>query len=145
MQATEKKGDGVWIRLPHDFPIKKLTVVFIEKAREHFRNKANPIQASISASNATEHANANSQASTAASSATERAHAHSQASTAASDATEHANANFCIQDMAEALHYIRPVGQEVEVLVRIVDYACNSQQCISCRVAAMFSEANWNI
>ena len=69
------------------------------------------------------------------SSATERA---------ASVATEHAKVEFSIEDaIAETLHRIKSIDAHIEILVRIVDHACHSQQCVSHRVATMCREAKW--
>ena len=71
------------------------------------------------------------------SSATERA---------ASVATEHAKVEFSIEDaIAETLHRIKSIDAHIEILVRIVDHACHSQQCVSHRVATMCREAKWKI
>ena len=47
--------------------------------------------------------------------------------------------------MAEALHRIKSVDGHIEILARIVDHACHSQQCVSYRVATMCGEAKWKI
>ena len=71
------------------------------------------------------------------SSATERA---------ASVATEHAKVEFSIEDaIAETLHRIKSIDAHIEILVRIVDHACHSQQCVSHRVATMCREAKFKI
>ena len=71
------------------------------------------------------------------SSATERA---------ASVATGHAKVEFSIEDaIAETLHRIKSIDAHIEILVRIVDHACHSQQCVSHRVATMCTEAKWKM
>ena len=70
----------------------------------------------------------------------------SQPHTSVSVATERANVEFSIEDaMAEALHRVKSVGGDIEILARVVDHACHSQQCISHRVATMCGEAKWKI
>ena len=56
------------------------------------------------------------------------------------------NVHFSIEGaMAEALHRIKSVDGDIEILARVVDHACSSQQCISHRVATMCGEAKWKI
>ena len=63
-------------------------------------------------------------------------------------ATEHASAEFCIETaMDETLHRIMAIHSDSEILVRIVDHACFSEQCVSFRIAAMWRcvDCIWNI
>ena len=54
-------------------------------------------------------------------------------------AAEHASAEFCIETaMDETLHRIMAIHSDSEILVRIVDHACFSEQCVSFRIAAMW-------
>ena len=63
-----------------------------------------------------------------------------------STATEHASAEFCIETaMDEALRRIKALHGDSEILVRVVDHACSSEQCVSHRIAAMCREASWKI
>jgi len=63
-----------------------------------------------------------------------------------SPATEHASAEFCLDSaMAETLHRIKALHGDIEILVRVVDHACHSEQCVSHRVVAMCREAKWKI
>ena len=63
-----------------------------------------------------------------------------------STATEHASAEFCIEAaMDETLRRIKTIHGNSEILVRVVDHACSSDQCVSHRIAAMFREASWKI
>ena len=63
-----------------------------------------------------------------------------------STATEHASAEFCIEAaMDETLRRIKTIHGDSEILVRVVDHACSSEQCVSHRIAAMFREASWKI
>ena len=63
-----------------------------------------------------------------------------------STATEHASAEFCIEDaMAETLRRIKAIPGESEILVRVIDHACSSEQCVSHRVVAMCREAKWKM
>ena len=61
-------------------------------------------------------------------------------------ATEHASAEFCIEAaMDETLRRIKTIHGNSEILVRVVDHACSSEQCVSHRIAAMCREASWKI
>ena len=61
---------------------------------------------------------------------------------AESTATEHASAEFCLEDaMTETLHRIKAICVDIEILVRVIDHACHSEQCASHRVVAMCREA----
>ena len=109
------------------------------KAQEHFRAKATenqPLQHAL-----TDHTRAiqlKKGTEAPASSAATEPH------TSVSVATERANVEFSIEGaMAEALHRIKSVDGHIEILARIVDHACHSENCISHRVAAMCREANW--
>ena len=109
------------------------------KAQEHFRAKATenqPLQHAL-----TDHTSAiqmKKGTEAPASSAATEPH------TSVSVATERANVEFSIEGaMAEALHRIKSVDGHIEILARIVDHACHSENCISHRVAAMCREANW--
>mgnify|MGYP000255573124 CR=1 FL=1 len=63
-----------------------------------------------------------------------------------STATEHASAEFCSESvMDETLRRIKAIHGHSEILVRVVDHACRSEQCVSHRVAAMCQEAKWKI
>ena len=63
-----------------------------------------------------------------------------------STATEHASAEFCIETaMDETLRRIKALHGDSEILVRVVDHACSSEQCVSHRIAAMCREASWKI
>ena len=63
-----------------------------------------------------------------------------------STATEHASAEFFIEAaMDETLRRIKTIHGDSEILVRVVDHACSSEQCVSHRIAAMFREASWKI
>ena len=65
---------------------------------------------------------------------------------ARSTASEHASAEFCVESaMAEAVLRITGICGDSEILVRIVDHACHSEQCVSHRVVAMCREAKWKI
>ena len=62
----------------------------------------------------------------------------------ASVATERASPEFSFEGcMAEALHRIKAISGDEEIMARIVDHACDSQACISRRIAVMCEEANW--
>ncbi len=62
-----------------------------------------------------------------------------------STATEHARADFSLEDaVAEVLHRLEDRSNDADIMARIVDHACHSQNCISHRVAAMCREANWH-
>ena len=111
------------------------------KAQEHFRAKAienQPLQHAL-----TDHTSAiqvKKATEAPASSAATEPH------TSVSVAAESANVEFFIEGaMAEALHRIKSVDGHIEILARIVDHACHSQQCVSHRVATMFGEAKWKI
>ena len=66
--------------------------------------------------------------------------------TAGSTASEHASAEFCLESaMAEAVLRSTGICGDAEILVRIVDHACHSEQCVSHRVVAMCREAKWKI
>ena len=53
-------------------------------------------------------------------------------------ATEHASAEFCIETaMDETLCRIKAIHSDFEFLVRVVDHACFSNQCVSFRIANM--------
>ena len=128
VQLTTKNDNGKY-RKRADYILKsELENTFIAKAKEHFRAKATenqPIQLKKETDAPTS------------SSATERA---------ASVATEHAKVEFSIEDaIAETLHRIKSIDAHIEILVRIVDHACHSQQCVSHRVATMCREAKWKI
>ena len=61
-------------------------------------------------------------------------------------ATEHASAEFCLEAaVAETLHRIKAIHGDSEILVRVVDHACHSEQCVSHRVVAMCREAQWKV
>jgi len=63
-----------------------------------------------------------------------------------STATEHASAEFCSETvMDETLRRIKAIHGHSEILVRVVDHACRSEQCVSHRVVAMCQEAKWKI
>ena len=111
------------------------------KAKEHFRAKATenqPLQYAL-----TDHTSAiqvKKGTEAPASSAATEPH------TSVSVATERANVEFSIEGaMAEALHRIKSVDGHIEILARVVDHACHSQQCVSHRVATMCGEAKWKI
>mgnify|MGYP007022703585 CR=1 FL=1 len=138
VQLTTKNDNGKYSKRADHILKSELENTFIAKAKEHFRAKAienQPIQLkketdAPTSSSATERA---------ASVATER-------HTSVSVATERANVEFSIEGaMAEALHRIKSVDGDIEILARVVDHACHSQQCISHRVATMCGEAKWKI
>ena len=53
-------------------------------------------------------------------------------------AAEHASAEFCIETaMDETLCRIKAIHSDFEFLVRVVDHACFSNQCVSFRIANM--------
>jgi len=63
---------------------------------------------------------------------------------AGSMATEHARAEFCLEGaMAETLQCIKAISGDTAILVRVVDHACHSEQCVSHRVVAMCRAAKW--
>ncbi len=65
---------------------------------------------------------------------------------AESTATDHASAEFCSETvMDETLRRIKAIHGQSEILVRVVDHACRSEQCVSHRVVAMCQEAKWKI
>ena len=65
---------------------------------------------------------------------------------AESTATEHAGAEFCLEAaIVGTLRSLSAIHGDSEILVRVVDHACHSEQCISHRVAAMCREAQWNV
>ena len=62
-----------------------------------------------------------------------------------SAATEHGRANFSFEDaVVDALRRLTDASKDVDIMARIVDHACHSQNCISYRVAAMCREARWH-
>ena len=128
VQLTAKNDNGKYSKRADHILKSELENTFIAKAKEHFRAKATenqPIQLKKETDAPTS------------SSATERA---------ASVATEHAKVEFSIEDaIAETLHRIKSIDAHIEILVRIVDHACHSQQCVSHRVATMCREATWKI
>jgi len=128
VQLTTKDDNGKYRKRADHILKSELENTFIAKAKEHFRAKATenqPIQLKKETDAPTS------------SSATERA---------ASVATEHAKVEFSIEDaIAETLHRIKSIDADIEILVRIVDHACHSQQCVSHRVATMCREAKWKI
>ena len=63
-----------------------------------------------------------------------------------STAEEHATAEFCIETaLDETLRRIKAIHGDSEILVRVVDHACSSEQCVSHRVVAMCRKAQWKI
>jgi len=63
-----------------------------------------------------------------------------------STATEHASTEFCMETaMDETLRSIKAIHGDSEILVRVVDHACHSEQCVSHRVVDMCREAQWKI
>ena len=128
VQLTSKNDNGKYRKRADHILKSELENTFIAKAKEHFRAKATenqPIQLKKETDAPTS------------SSATERA---------GSGATEHAKVEFSIEDaIAETLHRIKSIDAHIEILVRIVDHACHSQQCVSHRVATMCREAKFKI
>ena len=128
VQLTTKNDNGKYSKRADHILKSELENTFIAKAKEHFRAKATENQL-IQLKKETDAPTS--------SSATERA---------ASVATEHAKVEFSIEDaIAETLHRIKSIDAHIEILVRIVDHACHSQQCVSHRVATMCREAKWKI
>ena len=63
----------------------------------------------------------------------------------ATHVTKKATAEFSLKGaMAEALQHIKAIRGNATILVRIVDHACHSQECVSHHVAAMCQQAAWN-
>jgi hypothetical protein len=53
-------------------------------------------------------------------------------------------AQFSLESaITQTLHRIKAITGDIEVLARVVDHACHSQQCISHVVSAMCQEAAW--
>ncbi len=71
-------------------------------------------------------------------------HGIREAVSSSSDATERTAPEFALQDaVADALQRIRATTQNLPIMARVVDHACNSQACISHRIATMCLGANW--
>ena len=148
VQLTTKNDNGKYSKRADHILKSELKDTFIAKAKEHFRAKATenqPLQHAL-----TDHTRAiqlkKETETPASSAATEPVNAESCAETSVSVATERANVEFSIEDaMAEALHRIKSVDGHIEILARIVDHACHSQQCVSHRVATMCREAKLKI
>ena len=141
VQLTTKNDNGKYSKRADHILKSELKDTFIAKAKEHFRARATenqPLQHAL-----TEHTRAiqmKKGTEAPASSAATEPH------TSVSVATERANVEFSIEGaMAEALHRIKSVDGHIEILARIVDHACHSQQCVSHRVATMCGEAKWKI
>ena len=60
------------------------------------------------------------------------------------DDIQHATANFCIEtSMKETACCLKAIQSDFEFLVRVVDHACSSDQCVSSRIAVMCQDAQW--
>lgn len=67
-----------------------------------------------------------------------------EAGSSNSDATERTAPEFALEGaVADALQHIRATTQNLPIMARVVDHACNSQACISHRIATMCQGANW--
>ena len=61
-------------------------------------------------------------------------------------ATEHAKTELCVDSaLSETLRRVLAIGTRASILMRIIDHACTSEQCISHRVLAMLRGAPWKI
>ena len=140
VQLTAKNDNGKQSKRADHILKSELKDTFIAKAKEHFKAKATdnqPLQHAC-----TEHTRAiqlKKGTEAPASSAATEAHA------SVSVATERANVEFSIESaMAETLHRIKSIDGHSEILARIIDHACHSQQCVSHRIATICGEAKWN-
>ena len=75
-------------------------------------------------------------------------HAFRSSSPLAADstATEQASAESCLETaLVETVHRIKANHGDSEILVRVVDRACHSEECVSRRLMSMFRAAQWKI
>ena len=131
VQLTTKNQIGKYSKRADEVLKNELKDKFIEKAREHFRAKAAENQSFQHAP--TEHARP----------IQLKKETEAPASSAG---TEHAEIEFHIDDaLAKTLRSLQAIGAQQPILTRVIDHACSSEHCVSCRLVTMLRLARWKI